>query len=56
MTWFRVMFDVSGYHFTMVAVSVDAPFEVATVVEHVRVNNPRSWPGRYDVSWQPRPS
>ena len=51
-----VMFDVSGLHFTMVSVSVHAPFESVPVVEMVRVNHPRSWPGRYDVSWQPRPS
>ena len=51
-----VMFDVSGYHFTMVSVSVTAPFEQVPAVEMVRVNNPRSWPGRGDVSWQPRPS
>ena len=51
-----VMFDVSGLHFTMVSVSVNAPFEAMRVVEMVRVNHPRSWPGRYDVSWQPRPT
>jgi hypothetical protein len=37
-------------------VSVDAPFEVLPIVVRVRVNHPRSWPGRGDVSWQPRPS
>jgi hypothetical protein len=51
-----VMQDVSGHHFTMFAVSVDAPFESVPVVENVRVKNAHTWPGRYDVSWQPRPS
>ena len=51
-----VMFDVSGFHFTMYAVSVYAPFETVTVVGRVGVNHGRSWPGRGDVSWQPRPS
>ena len=51
-----VMFDVTGLHFTMVSVSVTAPFEQVPVVEMVRVPNARTWPGRYDVSWQPRPS
>ena len=51
-----VMFDVSGINFTMVAVSVNAPFENVPVVENVRVNHPRSWPGRGDVSWQPSTS
>ena len=51
-----VMQDVGGVNFTMFAVSVDAPFESVPVVEMVRVNHARSWPGRYDVSWQPRPS
>lgn len=51
-----VMRDIGGIQFTMYAVSVVAPYEIATVVDHVRVNHPRSWPGRYDVSWQPRPS
>ena len=51
-----VMRDVSGFHFTMYAVSVNAPFRALIVVERVRVNHPRSWPGRFDVSWQPRPS
>ena len=53
------MFDVSGRHFTMVAVSVSAPFTRVLVVERVRVNHIRhgiSWPGRGDVSWQPRTS
>jgi len=49
-----VMQDVSGLHFTMSAVSVDAPFEVVPIVVRVRVNHPRSWPRRGDVSWQPR--
>lgn len=51
-----VMRDVSGLHFTMYAVSVDSPFESVPVVQQVRVNHGRSWPGRGDVSWQPRPS
>ena len=51
-----VMRDVSGIDFSMFAVSVEAPFEIVPVVENVRVNNTRSWPGRRDVSWQPRPS
>jgi hypothetical protein len=51
-----LMRDVSGHHFTMYAVSVEVRFEYETVVERVRVNNARSWPGRFDVSWQPRPS
>jgi dipeptidyl aminopeptidase/acylaminoacyl peptidase len=50
-----VMFDVSGLSFTMVAVSVDAPFAQVVVVHDVRVNHARSWPGRGDVSWQPVP-
>ena len=51
-----LMFDVSGYHFTMIAVSVKPPFTNVPVVERVRVNSPHSWPGRGDVSWQSRPS
>lgn len=51
-----LMFDVSGLDFTMVSVSVTAPFEQVPVVEMVRVKNARTWPGRFDVSWQPRPS
>ena len=51
-----VMRDVSGWHFTMFAVSVDAPFEIVSVAEHVRVPNSHTWPGRGDVSWQPRPT
>ena len=50
------MFDVSGKHFTMVAMSVSAAFKKVRVVEFVRVNHGNSWPGRGDVSWQPRPS
>jgi hypothetical protein len=49
-----VMRDEVG--FSMFAVSVEAPFEIVPVVKNVRVNNARSWPGRGDVSWQPRPS
>ena len=48
-----LMFDVSK-HFTMVAMSVTAPFKKVRVVEFVRVNHGNSWPGRGDVSWQPR--
>ena len=51
-----VMKDVSGWHFTMFAVSVDAPFTHVQVVEHVRVPNSHTWPGRGDVAWQPRPT
>jgi len=51
-----LMFDVSGRHFTMVSVSVTAPFNAVSVVEMVGVNNARSWPGRFDVSWQPTPT
>ena len=51
-----LMDDVDGVHFAMHAVSVDAPFDSVTVVEGVRVNGPRGWPGRNDVSWQPRRS
>ena len=51
-----VMRDVSGIHFSMYAVSVNAPFETVTIVERVRVNHGRSWPRRGDVSWQPRTS
>jgi hypothetical protein len=47
-----VMTDISGYHFTMLAVPVDAPSEAVPVAVAVRVNHPRSWPGRGDVSWQ----
>jgi hypothetical protein len=48
-----VMRDVSGFHFTMLAVPVDAPSEAVPVTVAVRVNHPRSWPGHGDVSWQP---
>jgi hypothetical protein len=48
-----VMKDVSGFHFAMLAVSVDAPYETVPIVGGVRVNHPRSWPGHGDVSWQP---
>jgi hypothetical protein len=41
-----VMQDVSGFHFRMSAVSVDAPFEVVPIVVRVRVNHPRSAPPR----------
>jgi Tol biopolymer transport system component len=48
-----VMRDISGLHFTMREVSVDAPFSSTAVAIAVRVNHPRSWPGYGDVSWQP---
>lgn len=51
-----VMFDTSGRNFTMIAVAVNAPFKQVPIVEGVRVNHARSWPGRGDVSWQPRRS
>jgi Tol biopolymer transport system component len=47
-----VMRDVSGFHFTMLAVPVDAPSEAVPVGVAVRVNHPRSWPGHGDVSWR----
>lgn len=47
-----VMKDVSGFHFAMLAVSVNAPHDVVSIVS-ARVNHPRSWPGHGDVSWQP---
>jgi hypothetical protein len=50
-----VMKDVSGFHFTMVAVSVNPPFPATPVVVRVRVNHSRSWPRYGDVSWQPIP-
>jgi len=49
------MEDVGG-GFSMFDISVDAPFEKVPVVEDVIVNNARSWPARYDVSWQPERS
>ena len=53
-----LMTDVGG-GFRMRAVSVDLPSvgfpSSETVVGYVRVNNPRSWPGNGDVSWQPAP-
>ena len=51
-----VMEDISGSHFRISAVSVNAPFEVEEVIGGVRVNHPRSWPGYGEVSWQRRPS
>jgi hypothetical protein len=48
-----LMYDVSGFHFTMSAVPVDAPREAVAVAVAVRVNHPRSWPRSGDVSWQP---
>lgn len=51
-----VMQDVSGFQFTMHAVSVDgseSPFVTERIVSAVPVNGSRSWPGRGDVSWQP---
>jgi Tol biopolymer transport system component len=50
-----LMRDVSGRHFTMSWVSVQPPFLGVEVAVSVRVNDPRSWPGYGDVSWQPRP-
>jgi hypothetical protein len=49
-----VMSDEGG-GFTMRAVSVAAPYPSTRVVDFVRVNNARSWPGYGDVSWQPIP-
>ena len=49
-----VMSDEGG-GFMMRAVSVAAPFTSTRIVDFVRVNNPRSWPGYGDVSWQPIP-
>ena len=51
-----LMRDVSSLDFSMYAVSIYPPFEVVPVVERVHVNSAHSWPGRFDVSWQPRPS
>lgn len=51
--WILSMQDVSGFHFTMHATSIDEPFETVAIVERVRVNHGRSWPGDGDVSWQP---
>jgi probable HAF family extracellular repeat protein len=54
-----VMQDASGLpypNFSMFAVSVEPPFETVPVVENVRVPNAHTWPSRFDVSWQPRPS
>jgi WD40-like Beta Propeller Repeat len=48
-----VMCDINGFAFTMFAVPVDPPGESVPVVAAVRVNDPRSWPGHGDVSWQP---
>jgi hypothetical protein len=45
--------DVSVFHFTMWSLSVDGPATAVAIVEGVRVNHPRSWPGEGDVSWQP---
>jgi Tol biopolymer transport system component len=50
-----VMQDIDGSHFTMNAVSVDAPYDIVPIVVQVRVNHGRSWPGYGDVSWQSRP-
>ena len=51
--WILSLQDVSGFHFTMHAISVVEPFETITIVAMVRVNHGRSWPGDGDVSWQP---
>jgi hypothetical protein len=48
-----VMQDVSGIDFTMLAVGVDSPYEVDTIVSFVHRNSSRDWPGWGDVSWQP---
>jgi hypothetical protein len=42
-----------GATFTMLAASVNPPYEVVPIVKAVRVNHARSWPGYHDVSWQP---
>jgi hypothetical protein len=47
-----VMKDMDGQHFALIAFSVNAPFTATPIVVGVRVNNPRSWPGYGDVSWQ----
>ena len=44
--------DVSGTDFTMHAIGVDSPLDVA-IVSMVGTNGPRSWPGWGDVTWQP---
>jgi hypothetical protein len=44
-----------GAGFSMFDLSVEAPFAKVPVVEDVLVNNARSWPGRFDVSWQQEP-
>lgn len=51
--WILSMQDVSGFHFTMHATSIDEPFETIAIAQRVRVNHGRSWPGNGDVSWQP---
>jgi hypothetical protein len=50
-----VMGDVSGYDFTMLAISVESPFGAVVLAPFVRVNSASgsSFPGRVDVSWQP---
>jgi WD40-like Beta Propeller Repeat len=47
-----VMEDVSGRHFTMHAVAVDAPYDIATLASRIPINGLDSWPGRGDVAWQ----
>lgn len=47
------MEDVSGGDYTILATSVDDPFDTVTIVAFVPVNHARSWPGHGDVSWQP---
>jgi hypothetical protein len=42
-----------GAKFTMLAASVNPPYDVVPIVKAVRVNHARSWPGYHDVSWQP---
>ena len=47
------MQDVSGGDYTMLATSVDEPFDTVTIAAFVPVNHARSWPGHGDVAWQP---
>lgn len=48
-----VMEDISGRDFSMLAVSVNAPYDPVPIVGAVPVNHGRSWPRYGDVSWQP---
>ena len=47
------MQDVSGGDYTMLATSVEEPFDTVPIAAFVPVNHARSWPGHGDVSWQP---